>query len=218
MGSLIEFLKTTEPVKTNLELKAPAKSTDPKAEVTKYIDSQRPKVTGVHAVQRSTIPINTGESPSEFASRIKGQKPVGVDAGSKKDLPWGDPTDIGMTALSVAPNTINQLQTDPTNATEHTGKVLSMAADGAKLGTAVLPGIGTAVGAAVFAGAAIIDSAGYKDRVVAKADKETVEKNSEIANERLIGFLNSQSSKQLEQQESLYKKINGYSSNSTYNS
>ena len=117
----------------------------------------------------------------------------------------------GFAGLGEATSLIQNLTTDPTSKQEATGKVLSMAGSGAKIGGAIVPGIGHAVGAAAGAIGGMLDNTGWQKRLLAENDKEASKEHYENQNERLQSYYNGKNLKQLNAQRELLRKASGYS-------
>lgn len=188
----------TKPVKSNKEnqLKSPTEITT--------------KVGGL-AVASSGIQAMGNPVSNELATTT----PVGLESAlppltedSKIGAKLGT---AGLSTLAEAPRIINNFQNKAQSKEEATGKVLSMASSGAKIGSAFGPW-GMAAGAVVGAGAGIISNVGWKEEFNDNADDDLMaEADSQIA-ERKQNYYDSKTSEQIQANKNIYLQANGYSS------
>lgn len=198
MGAFYE--DPTKPVKTNIEnqLKKPT------------------EVTTTLAGSKGDIPV-TKYGNSALANPVSNKLAASVPVGLENALPplteesgvGAKLGTAGLSALAEAPKVISMMQTDPTSKEEATGKVLSMASSGAKIGSAFGPW-GTAIGAAVGTGAGLIDNAGWKGRLNDKNDAITEAEAEAMIAERKQNYYDNNTSKQMEANRNIYLKAQGY--------
>ena len=187
--------QVTDPVTINLE---PGKINERKAISPLVPTLARPTI--IKNETPGSIPLN--DTP------VKGVATPNLDIDEDSGL--GDKfAGAGLSALAQAPNIITNLSTDPTSSKEATGKVLSMAASGAKIGSAFGPW-GTAIGAAGGAIAGGIDNIGYKKRFRAQEDEAEEIKIAEAYNERKRLYFESNTSEQMKSEMDLLRQSQGY--------
>ena len=114
-----------------------------------------------------------------------------------------------MNALEQAPSIIANLNNDPTNSKEATGKVLSLAASGASIGAVAGP-LGAGIGAVLGTGAGIVDNIGYKQEFRDKEDKRVTEELDNDIAERTQNYYLNRTADQIKSEQQLFAKANGY--------
>lgn len=147
--------------------------------------------------------IERGQRLQEKMNKVGGKLNSG---GASAD--WGGGA---ISALSQAPSIIANLSQKPETQGQANSKVLNSTVQGASIGTQILPGWGTAIGAVVgFAGGAISNN-GWYDKVLAEADTETRKKLAEGIKERKQGYIKNKTSDQLKAEADAYARALGYS-------
>lgn len=127
----------------------------------------------------------------------------------------GSAAGIAGAVVSEAPKVIAAFQGDPQSDKEATGRVLQTTASGAAIGTAIMPGWGTAIGAAAGLIGGLIGTAGKVKK--AKRDNR-LEENARMAaiqssneEERKKLYLEKANAKTIEAQRNLFLESQGYS-------
>lgn len=135
-------------------------------------------------------------------------------ANNASDLTTGQKfTGAGIDALGQAPSIVNNLSSKPRSSQKATGKVLSLAASGTKIGANF--GLwGAAAGAVVGAGAGIIGNKGWRSKMTDKADQKMITNQETKRKELIDDYVNQHTSKQIEAQKDLLSSTLGYTKNS----
>lgn len=120
----------------------------------------------------------------------------------------GKAASAGMGILDEIPKVLQNLNTDPKTKEEATGKVISLASSGAKVGAAFGP-IGAAGGLVLGGLAGIIDNANWKGKIVAEKDKKFEKKNNKAIAERQQNYFLNKTSEQIEAEMNIFKESNG---------
>lgn len=119
----------------------------------------------------------------------------------------------GVDALGQAPSIINNLSSKPQSREEATGKVLSLASSGAKIGANFGPW-GAGIGAVVGAGAGILKNEGWRGEMTEQADRELALEQENKRKALIDDYVNQHTSKQIEAQKNLLSSTLGYTQNS----
>ena len=181
----------------NLEAKLPTQSLD---------NNGRPNVIAASNLNKGGI-VNAPQISTSMPTDLVQSSNAGEAA--KKDLGVGKTiVSGGIAALGELPNVIQNFGTDPRSEKEATGKVLSMAASGAKIGSVAGPWGALAVGGAM-AGAGLISNAGWKQDKVREDDEEAVDEEEERIAERQSNFYHNKTTEQIKAERDLFANANG---------
>jgi len=186
----------TDPVKTNL--KDNVRNGVEALKTTPTLASKLPGGTiapkpGDALVNNPLLGVETKDAIANANELTTGQKFMGA----------------GIDALGQLPGIINNLSSKPQSSEEATGKVLSLAASGAKIG-ANFGGLGAAAGTIVGAGAGLIKNEGWRGEMTEEADKQLAITQETNRKALIDNYINQHSSQQIEAQKNLLSSTLGY--------
>jgi len=142
--------------------------------------------------------INYDPNPGKSSSATKG-------SGAQ----WGSASGIASTAISEAPGIVATFSDKPTSKKEAGGRVMSMTASGASIGTSIMPGWGTLIGAAVGAGAGLVSNIGWKKELLADNNESFAKQQAEREAELKQNYYLDKTTEQLKAEYDLYAEANG---------
>lgn len=111
--------------------------------------------------------------------------------------------------VGEAPNIVNNFSSKPTSEKEATGKVLSMTASGASIGTAIMPGWGTLIGAGVGAIGGLIGNIGWKGKLAEQQETDYSQKLEQEEAERAQNYFLNKTAEQIKAERDLFAEAQG---------
>ena len=170
----------------------------------------------VEALKKATSSL--AETTTKAADTIKEGVGAGYESKDTSLLESGVGTEDveadlaggGIAALGEVPGMIATWSDHARSKKEATAKTLSTAISGAKIGGAIVPGWGHAIGGAVGLIAGKIGNNGWKKKFRAEEDKEFMIAQAQKKKEEIENYYNSNNSSQMKAQYDLMQRIYGY--------